>query len=148
MSYFIYIAWSYDGIFWVFLLSLISFALPFQVALSDFFAVFFLLFSSLHIPVLYFSFFSTFDSCCSFSNFPSSLILHLGFVFMFGVLSGTRVIYWPSTEPSIKRCTCVNKRKNSGGSWTLENNITRCPGGSRQLETRCWTSCRLRALGP
>ena len=23
------------------------------------------------------------------------------------------VIYWPSTEPSIKWCTCVNKRKNS-----------------------------------
>ena len=33
------------------------------------------------------------------------------------------VIYWPSTEPSIKRCTCVNKRKNSGSRWTLENNI-------------------------
>ena len=24
------------------------------------------------------------------------------------------VIYWPSTEPSIKRCTCVNKRKQGG----------------------------------
>ena len=47
------------------------------------------------------------------------------------------VIYWPSTEPSIKRCTCVNKRKNSGSRWTLENNITRFPGGSSQLETGC-----------
>ena len=35
------------------------------------------------------------------------------------------VIYWPSTEPSIKRCTCVNKRKNSGSRWTWDNNITR-----------------------
>ena len=38
------------------------------------------------------------------------------------------VIYWPSTEPSTKRCTCVNKRKNSGSSWTADNNITSCPG--------------------
>ena len=35
------------------------------------------------------------------------------------------VTYWPSTEPSIKRCTCVNKRKNSGSRWTLNKNITR-----------------------
>ena len=34
--------------------------------------------------------------------------------------------YWPSTEPSIKRFTCVNKRKNSGSWWTQENYITRC----------------------
>ena len=47
------------------------------------------------------------------------------------------VIYWPSTEPLIKRCTCVNKRKNSGNRWALDNNITRCPDGSRQLETGC-----------
>ena len=37
------------------------------------------------------------------------------------------VIYWPLTEPSIKRCTCVNKRKNSGSRWTLGNDITRYP---------------------
>ena len=30
----------------------------------------------------------------------------------------TIVIDWPSTEPSIKGCTCVNKRKNSGSRWT------------------------------
>ena len=47
------------------------------------------------------------------------------------------VIYWPSTELSIKRCTCVNKRKNSGSKWTLNNNITRWTDGSSQLETRC-----------
>ena len=38
------------------------------------------------------------------------------------------VIYWPSTKPSIKRCTCVNKRKNSRSRWALNNNITRCLG--------------------
>ena len=38
------------------------------------------------------------------------------------------VIYWPSTELSIKRCTCVNKQKNSRSRWALNNNITRCPG--------------------
>ena len=43
------------------------------------------------------------------------------------------VIYWLSTELSIKRCTCVNKRKNSGSRWALDNNITRCPDGSSQL---------------
>ena len=47
------------------------------------------------------------------------------------------VIYWPSTEPSINRCTCVNKRKNSGSKWTLNNNVTGCTGGSSQLVTRC-----------
>ena len=36
------------------------------------------------------------------------------------------VTYWPSTEPSIKRCTCVNKQ-NSGSRWMLDNYITRCP---------------------
>ena len=38
------------------------------------------------------------------------------------------VSYWPSTEPSIKRCTCVNNRKNSGSRWAWYNNITRCSG--------------------
>ena len=47
------------------------------------------------------------------------------------------IIYWPSTVPSIKRCTCVNKRKNSGSRWTLNNNITRCTDGLSQFETRC-----------
>ena len=58
------------------------------------------------------------------------------------------VIYWPLTEPSIKRRTCVNKWKNSGSRWVLNNNITRCPDGSSQLETRCQSENqrRLRAL--
>ena len=47
------------------------------------------------------------------------------------------VIYWPSTEPSIKRCTCVNKRKNSRSRWTLNNNITRAQ--------TTWVSWRLDA---
>ena len=34
------------------------------------------------------------------------------------------VTYWPSTKPSIKRCTCINKRKNSGSRWTSNKNIT------------------------
>ena len=34
------------------------------------------------------------------------------------------VMYCPSTEQSIKRYTCVKKRKNSGSRWTLNNNIT------------------------
>ena len=38
----------------------------------------------------------------------------------------TSVTYWPSTEPSIKRCTSVNKRKNSetGASGWRYRNIT------------------------
>ena len=59
------------------------------------------------------------------------------------------VIYWPSTEPPIKRCTCVNKRKNSGSRWTWDNNITRCPDGSSQSEMPAWEpACRLRVLRP
>ena len=57
------------------------------------------------------------------------------------------VIYWLSTEPLIKRCTCVNKRKNSGSRWTLENNITRYPGGSSQLETGCRSENQLQTEG-
>ena len=61
------------------------------------------------------------------------------------------VIYWPSTEPSIKICTCVNIRKNSGSWWALENNITRCPGWFETVGDRMpkWEpACRLRALWP
>ena len=65
-----------------------------------------------------------------------------------GALANTQpVIYWPSTEPSIKRCTCVNKRKNSGSRWTLESNITRCPDGSRQSETGCQSESQLQIEG-
>ena len=39
--------------------------------------------------------------------------------------NGMIVTYWPSTEPSIKRCTCVNKRKYTGSRCALNNNITR-----------------------
>ena len=34
------------------------------------------------------------------------------------LVQGIDVTYWPLTEPSIKRCTCVSKRKNSGNRWT------------------------------
>ena len=57
------------------------------------------------------------------------------------------VIYWPSTKLTIKRCTRVNKRKNSRSRWTLENNITRCLGGSSQLETGCRSENQLQTEG-
>ena len=57
------------------------------------------------------------------------------------------VIYWPSTKPSIKRCTCVNKQKNSRSRWALVNNITRCPSSSSQLETGCWSENQLADWG-
>ena len=57
------------------------------------------------------------------------------------------VIYWPSTEPSIKRCTSVNKRKNSGSWWTLDNDITRCLDSSSQLETGCQSENQLQTEG-
>ena len=59
----------------------------------------------------------------------------------------TSVIYWPLTELSIKRCTCVNKWKNSGSRWVLENHITRCPDGLSQLETRCRSENQLQTEG-
>ena len=31
------------------------------------------------------------------------------------------VTYWPSTEPSIKICTCVNKQENSETSASVED---------------------------
>ena len=40
---------------------------------------------------------------------------------------GMIIKYWHSSEQSIKRCACVNKRKNSGSRWTRDNYITRCP---------------------
>ena len=54
----------------------------------------------------------------------------------------TSVTYWPSTEPSTKRCICVNKRKNSESRWTSNKNITRTQTAWvswswSQLGTRC-----------
>ena len=53
------------------------------------------------------------------------------------VTSNLNVTYWPSTEPSIKRCICVNKRKNSeiGASGRRYRNITLTCG-------RGWIRCR------
>ena len=59
----------------------------------------------------------------------------------------TRVIYWPSIKPSIKRCTCVNKRKNSGSRWTSDNYITRCPRRSESVEVSWRQDAELRARG-
>ena len=65
----------------------------------------------------------------------------------FFIFLGGFVIYWPSNEPSIKRCTCVNKRKNNRSRRTLENNITRCSDGLSQLETRCQSENQLQTEG-
>ena len=58
--------------------------------------------------------------------------------------SSLRVTHWPSTEPSIKRCTSVNKRKNSGSRWTSNTNIT---GTQTAWVSWSWsqlgTSCRI-----
>ena len=60
------------------------------------------------------------------------------------------VTYWPLTKPSIKRCTCVNKWKNSGSRWVLNKNITRAQTAwaswGQDAEVRA--SGRQRALGP
>ena len=58
-------------------------------------------------------------------------------IIMMNTSLNTLVIYWPSTEPSIKRYTYVNKQKNSGSRWALNNNITRCTDSSSQLGIRC-----------
>ena len=62
------------------------------------------------------------------------------------------VIYWPSTEPSIKRCTCVNKRKNGGSRLTSNKNITRTQTAWVswswiQLETRLRTESQRQTEG-
>ena len=60
------------------------------------------------------------------------------------------VIDWPSAELSIKRCTCVNKRMNSGFGWSLNNNITRrqTVWVSRGQDASVRASGRQKALGP
>ena len=66
--------------------------------------------------------------------------------------SGRRpiVTYWPSTVPSIKRCTCVNKRKKSGSKCALNNNITSTQTAwvSWRQDAEAKASGRGRALGP
>ena len=82
--------------------------------------------------------------CISLSLFISlSLSLYI-YIYIYVCVC---VIYWPSTEPSINRCTCVNKRKNSGSRWTIDNNITRCADGLSQLETECWSENQLQTEG-
>ena len=67
------------------------------------------------------------------------------------------VTYWPSTEPSIKRCTCVNKQRNSGNRcirskiskyhldlWTWLNSVQmRTPTRSRWVSNNYITRRRL-----
>ena len=64
---------------------------------------------------------------------------------------GPLVTYWPSTEPSIKRCTCVNKRNRCTQSkiseyhpdlWTWWNSVQmRTPTGSRWASNNYITRC-------
>ena len=69
-------------------------------------------------------------------------------------LRSTCVIYWPSTEPSIKRCICENKRKNRNRClrskiseyhldlWTWLNSVQkRTPTGSRWMTNNYITRC-------
>ena len=74
----------------------------------------------------------------------SSSVPHVIRIFLEHLL---HVIYWLSTKRSIKRCTCVNKRKNSGSRWALNNNITRCTDGLCQLGTRCWSDSQRQTEG-
>ena len=57
------------------------------------------------------------------------------------------VTYWPSTEPSIKRCTCENKRKQVG----VKQKYNQDTDGLSQLEIGCpWSEDQLQTegLGP
>ena len=65
------------------------------------------------------------------------------------------VTYWPLPEPSIKRCTCINKQRNSGNRciqsrmseyhldlWTwLNSGQMRMPTGSRWVWNNYITRC-------
>ena len=56
------------------------------------------------------------------------------------------VIYCPSTKPSNKRCSYVNKPK-SGSRWTLRKNIDRVPAAVSQSETGCQSEKQLADWG-
>ena len=70
----------------------------------------------------------------------------------YGLNSTTAVllVLYIDPRPSRQSRDCVNKWKNRGSRWTLENNITRCPDGLRQLETGCRSENQLQteAFGP
>ena len=57
------------------------------------------------------------------------------------------VIYWPSTEPSIKRCTCANKQKKSGSWWELRKNVDRVPAAVGHSGTGCQSENQLADWG-
>ena len=73
-------------------------------------------------------------------------------------LTHLSVTYWPSTEPSIKRCTRVNKQENSENRcirlkileyhldlWTWLNSVQmRAPTGSRWVSENYITRCHIR----
>ena len=58
------------------------------------------------------------------------------------ICCSSTVIYWPSTEPSIKRCTCVNKQRKQVAVRQLYNQVPQTSWVSSswswsQLGTRC-----------
>ena len=59
------------------------------------------------------------------------------------------VTYWPSTEPSIKRCTCVNKRnrcirsKISEYPWPLNSVQMHTPTESRWMSNNYIARCHI-----
>ena len=52
------------------------------------------------------------------------------------LVESTLVSYWPSTEPSIKRCTCLNKRNQVG----VKQKYNQDTDGLSQLEIGCQRS--------
>ena len=89
-TYFICIAWLCDGIFWVCLLSSISFDLFLPVVISDFSAICFGLF----IPInpFMFSFFYILHLSQFFFTCSSGLISYSGFLFYLGSQRGKPIL--------------------------------------------------------
>ena len=88
---------------------------------------------------------------------------YFGYLHTRQIISSRYVTYWPSTEPSIKRYTCINKQWNSGNrcirskiseyhldlwSW-LNSGQMRTPTGSRWRSNNYITRChrRLESVG-
>ena len=99
MSCFVWIAWSCLGIFWVYLLSQISFDLSVQVVLiiqlEQINQQTCLLFFGLFVPIYpcVFSSFSIFSCCCSFFSCPSCLISYPGLIFFYSDSLGKHWFY-------------------------------------------------------
>ena len=87
MFSFVYIIWLSLNIFWVSLLSPMSFDLSVQIALSDLSALFYWP-SHPNVSLRIFSYYITFFTC------PSCLISHPGFLILFKILWEYRFYHW------------------------------------------------------